>query len=107
MQTKFKSFYPPVCLQGPISKQWYIIANGKWNKVKRRYEWQELLKMWEKDEYLKPKEEIVVKKAYIVKGSNGNEYEVTSEDGHWSCTCPAHGFGRGKDCKHIKQIKNR
>jgi hypothetical protein len=20
--TKYKSFYPPVCLQGPISKQW-------------------------------------------------------------------------------------
>jgi hypothetical protein len=24
----------------------------------------------------------------------------------WTCSCPAHGFGRGKDCKHIKQIKD-
>ncbi len=106
MQVKYKSHYPPVCLQGPVSRQWYIIANGKWHEVQRKYSWEEIDSMWEKVEYSKPKEEIKIKKAYVVKGSKGNEYEVVADDGHWSCTCPAHGFGRGKDCKHIKQIKD-
>jgi len=24
----------------------------------------------------------------------------------WSCNCPAYKFGRGKHCKHIKEIQN-
>jgi hypothetical protein len=32
---------------------------------------------------------------------------VINDDGVWTCSCPAHGFGRGKDCKHIVQIKNK
>jgi len=42
-----------------------------------------------------------------VKGSKGNVYKVVSDGDWWTCTCPAHGFGRGKDCKHIVQLKNK
>jgi hypothetical protein len=104
--TKYKSLYPPICLQGPVSNRWYIIAGGVWHKVKRKYSWKELESMWERIEYSQPKVVVSVKKQYIVPGSSGNEYTVTEDKGFWSCTCPAHGFGRGKDCKHIKQIKN-
>ena len=24
----------------------------------------------------------------------------------WSCSCPAYKFGRGKSCKHIKEIQS-
>lgn len=106
MSTTYKSHYPPICLQGPVSGQWYIIANGKWHPVKRQYSWKEIESVWERTEYVERKVEVNVKMAYIVKGSKGNEYEVTNNEGFWSCTCPAHGFGRGKDCKHIKQIKD-
>jgi len=47
-----------------------------------------------------------VKKEYKVKGSKDNVYKVVNDEGFWSCSCPAHGFSRGKDCKHIIQIKN-
>jgi hypothetical protein len=105
-KSKLKSFYPPVCIQGPISEQWYIIADGKWQPVSRRYDWEELKQMWEKVEYTKTAVVTEVKKTYKVKGSKGNIYKVVNDGGWWNCSCPAHGFGRGKDCKHIKQIKD-
>ncbi len=46
-------------------------------------------------------------KEYKVAGSKGNTYKVINDEGVWTCSCPAHGFGRGKDCKHIISIKNK
>lgn len=34
----------------------------------------------------------------VVKGSKGNEYVVTNNNGRWSCTCP--GFTFRHSCKH-------
>ena len=106
--TKFKSFYPPVCIKGTISDRYYLILDGIWNEVERYYSWNELEPLWEKISYSKPKSIAKpVKKEYKVKGSKGNVYRVVNDGGFWTCSCPAHGFGRGKDCKHIIALKNR
>ena len=37
-------------------------------------------------------------------------YEVTENvlgTSDWSCTCPAFGWSRGKECKHIKSIRTK
>jgi predicted heme/steroid binding protein len=104
---KFKSFYPPTCVQGPVSGRWYIIANGKWIEVSRQYSWNELEKLWIK-ETIQPKPETPKRKPngewhYV--GSKGEIYEVKSDDDFWTCNCPAHAFGRGRDCKHIIDVK--
>jgi len=109
---RFRSHYPPVSFQGIFSKQWYIIcssAGDGWVKVDRSYSWNELEKLWDKIEYRNKVEATPTKtksKEYKVAGSNGNTYKVVNDAGIWNCSCPAHGFGRGKDCKHIKQIKD-
>ena len=109
---RIKSFLPPISFQGPTSKQWYIVTTGTgegWIKVDRSYSWAELESMWDKITYGMPKsweQKVEVKKEYKVKGSKGNTYKVVNDGGIWNCSCPAHGFGRGKDCKHIKEIKN-
>lgn len=108
MSIKFKSLYPPVCVYGEYSKCWYIIAGGIWHKVDRSYSWDEIKPMWEKLEMTKAEakpKNIKVKMEWKVSGSKGNTYKVVNDEGFWSCSCPAHGFGRGKDCKHIIQIK--
>ena len=108
---RFKSHYPPLSYKGIHSNQWYVICSSDgdgWVKVNRWYSWAELEKMWDKIEY--GKKTIVTKtkhKEWKVKGSKGNVYKIISDDGIWSCSCPAHGFGRGKDCKHIIQIKSK
>jgi hypothetical protein len=110
---RIKSFLPPISFQGPTSKQWYIVTTGTgegWIKVDRSYSWAELESMWDRITYGIPKnleQKIKVKKEYKVAGSRGNTYKVVNDEGFWSCSCPAHGFGRGKDCKHIIQIKNK
>ena len=40
-----------------------------------------------------------VKLTKIVKGSKGDEYVVTKENGKWSCTCT--GFQFRRKCKHV------
>jgi len=110
---RIKSFLPPISFQGPTSKQWYIVTTGTgegWIKVDRSYSWAELESMWDKITYGMPKsweQKVEVKKEYKVKGSKENTYNVVNDGGIWNCSCPAHGFGRGKDCKHIIQIKNK
>lgn len=108
--TTYKSFYPLVCLQSPIHSTWYIIANGDWHQVTRQYLWTELESMWER---VIPKPVVRVKTKvkktplrFSVQGSRNNTYEVVNNNDVWTCSCPAHGFGRGKDCKHIEKIKH-
>lgn len=110
---RIRSSLPPISFQGTFSKQWYIVTTGNsdgWIKVDRPYSWAELESMWDKITYGIPKnleQKVEVKKEYKVKGSKGNTYKVVNDGGIWTCSCPAHGFGRGKDCKHIIQIKNK
>ena len=108
---KFRSHYPPLSYKGVFTNQWYVICSSDgdgWVEVDRHFSWDELEKLWDKIEYSKPKEfqKIKVKKEWKIKGSKGNVYKVVNDEGFWSCSCPAHGFGRGKDCKHIKGIKD-
>jgi hypothetical protein len=109
---RFKSFHPPLSYRGEFSNQWYVICSSDgdgWVKVDRNYKWDELEKLWDKIEYGKQKsfDKVKVKKEYKVKGSKGNVYKVVNDEGFWSCSCPAHGFGRGKDCKHIIELKKK
>jgi uncharacterized Zn finger protein len=109
---RIKSFHPPFSYEGEFSNQKYVICSSDgdgWVKVNRHYSWSELEKMWDKIEYgntkpIKTKSE--VKQTYKVEGSKGNKYTIVNDGGIWTCSCPAHGFGRGKDCKHIKNIKD-
>jgi hypothetical protein len=108
---RIRSSLPPISFQGPTSKQWYIVTTGTgegWIPVDRSYSWVELESMWDKVTYGKPKEvqKSSEKKTYKVEGSKGNKYTIVNDEGIWTCSCPAHGFGRGKDCKHIKNIKD-
>jgi hypothetical protein len=110
---RVKSTFPPICFESPITGKTYIVCTGGtessgWVEVQRYYGWAELEKMWDKITVGKPKQvqKTSEKKTYTVEGSKGNKYTIVNDEGFWSCSCPAHGFGRGKDCKHIKNIKD-
>jgi hypothetical protein len=110
---RIKSQLPPVCFESPLSGKTWIVCTGGinssgWIEVDRWYGWAELESMWDKITYGKPKEvqKSSEKKTYKVEGSKGNKYTIVNDEGIWICSCPAHGFGRGKDCKHIKNIKD-
>ena len=108
------SLLPPVSFQSIISGQWYIVTTDPklgWVEVDRKYEWSELEKMWTKRQFTNDTKSVVIlpkivkKQTFSVEGSKGKVYEVVTENGRWTCSCPAHGFGRGKDCKHIINLK--
>ena len=109
---RIKSQLPPVCFESPLSGKTWIVCTGGinssgWIEVDRWYGWAELESMWDKITYgVKPIVKSSEKKTYKVEGSKGNKYTIVNDEGIWNCSCPAHGFGRGKDCKHIKNIKD-
>jgi hypothetical protein len=48
------SLLPPTSFQSVIDNQWYIVTTDSklgWVKVDRKYEWEELNKMWRKKTY--------------------------------------------------------
>jgi len=108
------SLLPPVSFQSVVDGQWYIATTDSklgWVKVDRKYEWEELNKMWRKVTYgtsliRRAPKKVYIKKVYKVDGSRGNVYKELNDNGVWNCSCPAYGWGRGKECKHIKNIKN-
>ena len=111
---RLKSHLPPVSFQSVVTGRHWIVTTGKdssgWIEVDRSYGWAEIESMWDRIEYGMPKtweNKVEVKKEYKVKGSKDNVYNVVNDDGFWTCSCPAHGFSRGRDCKHIIQIKNK
>ncbi len=111
---KIHSLLPPTSIQSVVSGQWYIVTTDPklgWVAVDRKYSWEELKKMWIQTEFKNSKESVVSlpksikKKTYSVEGSKGKIYEVVNNNFRWSCSCPSYGFSRGRDCKHIKLLK--
>lgn len=117
---RIHSLLPPTSFQSTQNGQWYIVTTDPklgWVRVDRYYQWAELEKMWvryqfkkvEKNAVLLPKskpKQTVKPQIFSIEGSRGNVYSVTNNVGVWDCSCPAYGFGRGRDCKHIVKLKN-
>ena len=72
------SVLPPVCIQSVVNNQWYIVTTDSklgWVKVDRKYEWEELNKMWHKKTYdTKKVESKRIKATYKVDGSKCISY---------------------------------
>lgn len=108
-----ESHLPPVSFQSVVTAQWYIITSKEWIKVDRKYSWDEISPMWNRITYsTKQKPETtkplnISKRMYKVEGSKGNVYDVEYNSGKWNCTCPAFGWSRGNECKHIKSIRTK
>lgn len=107
-----ESFLPPVSFQSVVNGQWWLITTKEWIKVDRKYSWDEIKAMWQPLTPKQPQPQTtkslnISKRTYKVEGSKGNVYDVKYDSGRWSCTCPAFGWSRGKECKHIKGIKTK
>ena len=107
-----ESYLPPVSFQSVVNGQWWLITTKEWIKVDRKYSWDEIKAMWQPITPKQPQQRTtkplnISKRIYKVEGSKGNVYNVKYDSGRWSCTCPAFGWSRGKDCKHIKGIKTK
>ena len=106
---KINSLLPPVSFQSVTDGKFYIVTTDKklgWVEVDRKYSWEELEKMWVRPKSNFVKNKPIKSKSYSVVGSSGKIYKVVNNRSSWNCSCPAFGWGRGKECKHIKSVKN-
>ena len=98
---KVKSFLPPTLIQTPRGT--YAVFGGNWISVPSTTTLDEVRKAWIPD---RPKKSAPSSKSISVKISNSkgtDSYDVTYQQGMWSCTCP--GFGFRRKCKHVDQTK--
>lgn len=107
-----ESNLPPVSFQSVVNGQWWLITTKEWIKVDRKYSWDEIKAMWQPIVYKPTQPQTakplnISKRIYKVDGSKGSVYDVKYDSGRWSCTCPAFGWSRGKECKHIKSIRTK
>ena len=100
---KIKSLLPPISFYGTASNKWYIISDGNWLEVDRKYSLDELNQIWDRICKSTPTSDNIILK-YDVAGSKGVTYKVVSNNGKWTCSCPASTFKRS-ECKHILSLK--
>jgi|688.fasta_scaffold01216_26 hypothetical protein len=43
----------------------------------------------------------------VESSKKGSFYNVKNDGNYWSCSCPSNIYHRNKDCRHIKQIKEK
>jgi hypothetical protein len=99
--TKFKSFMPPGLTT--IGGKTYVCPG--WHEVPADTTLEEVYERWEQD---KPKMEDTPTHTIseTIDSSTGDKtYKVTFDGMWWNCTCV--GFGFRKDCRHVKQIKEK
>jgi hypothetical protein len=109
---KIYSLLPPTIIKSVTKEGWYILTTDKklgWIYTDVEYSLEEIHSKWVRD--IRPVEKVekiepTPVEVFTVNGSKGKVYTVTKDKNKYSCTCPAYGFGRGRDCKHILGLKN-
>jgi hypothetical protein len=98
---KFKSFMPPGIVN--IGSKTYVCPG--WHVVPSSVTLKEVMEHWEQElpeSENKPTHTI----SETVTSSKGDKsYAVTFDGTFWNCECV--GFGFRKDCKHVKEIKEK
>ena len=106
---KIVSLYPPVVLNTPDGERFAVYSGSGWFPVDDEFTYEDAMSRWEKwTPAAKPINESINDKSWQVESSKkGSFYTVRYHNGYWGCNCPANTYHRGKECRHIKQIKEK
>lgn len=98
MVPSIKSFLPPTIVETNQGK--WMVAGSQWLPIPNNVTLDMVRAAWIPE---RTERKIFKPGNWKVKGSKGDSYTVTSQDGQWNCTCP--GFGFRRKCKHIDEVK--
>lgn len=106
---KIVSIYPPTIINTPDGARFAVYSGSGWFPVDEDFTQEDAMARWEKwTPQSKPINESIQDKSWQVESSKkGSFYTVRYYNGHWGCSCPANTYHRGKECKHIKQIREK
>lgn len=93
----------PTILNMPTGR-WAVFPGGDWYAIATDVTQADLESRWTRPELVQ-KATTATERAskWLVEGSKGDKYTVSSGMGTWHCTCS--GFGFRRRCKHIESIK--
>ena len=99
--TKFKSFLPPG--MSTIGGKTYVCPG--WHEVPAATTLEEVYECWEQDLPKQEEKPTHTVSEMIDSSTAGKQYHVTFDGMWWNCECV--GFGFRKDCRHVKQVKEK
>lgn len=101
MVPKIKSFLPPTIFESQHGR--WAVAGSQWLPISKNVTLEMIREAWTPDRPVRtPK--TFKEGSWKVKGSKGDSYTVSNQNGQWDCNCT--GFGFRRKCKHIDSIKS-
>jgi hypothetical protein len=106
---KIVSLYRPTVINTIDGTRFAVYSGSGWFKVDEDFTLEDALARWEQwVPEQKPIQESIKDKSWEVESSKkGSFYTVRFYNGHWGCNCPANTYHRGKECRHIKEIRKK
>lgn len=106
---KIVSLYPPTIIHTVHDKKFAVYSSSGWFEVDEDFTLQDAYDRWEKwVPSGKPLNESIQDKSWEVESSKkGSFYTVRNNGNYWGCSCPANTYHRNKECRHIKEIKEK
>ena len=108
MPEKIYSIYPPTVINTTDGSRFAVYSGSGWFQVDEDFTMEDAVARWVKTKDLSLVQESIGDKSWEVESSKkGKFYTVRYNDGRWGCNCPANTYHRNKECRHIKQIKEK
>ena len=106
---KIVSLYPPTVINCSDGTRFAVYSGSGWFQVDEDFTLEDAVARWEKwTPNSQPLNESIGDKSWQVESSKkGSFYTVRFNNGYWGCSCPANTYHRNKECRHIREIKEK
>lgn len=107
---KIVSIYPPTIINTSDGGRYVVYSGSGWFPVDEEFTQEQAMSHWVQwtSKSKETLNESIQDKSWQVESSKrGSYYTVRYLDGKWGCNCPANTYHRGRECRHIKQIKEK
>jgi hypothetical protein len=107
---KIVSLYPPTVINCSDGTRFAVYSGSGWFQVDEDFTLEDAMSRWEKwtPSGKTPLNEEVKDKSWQVESSKKGSFYTVRNNGHyWGCSCPANTYHRNKECRHIREIKEK
>ena len=107
---KIVSLYPPTVINVLEGKRYAVYSGSGWFEVDEEFTMEDAMSRWEKwtpNGTIALNEEVKDKSWQVESSKKDSFYTVRNHNNYWGCSCPANSYHRNKECRHIREIKEK
>jgi len=106
---KIVSMYPPTVINCSDGTRFAVYSGSGWFQVGEDFTLEDAVARWEKwtPDGKTTINEVKDKSWQVESSKKGSFYTVRNNGRRWGCSCPSNTYNRNKECRHIKEIKEK